>query len=158
MSRTSGRHLPHVVPEASGREPGGRRGARERVLELLYESDLKDQPLRELVGELPVPPQAYASSLILGVGEHQAEIDGLIAHHAIDWSIDRMPVVDRALLRMAVFELGWRLDVPTSVVISEAVELAKEYSTDESGGFVNGMLATISRELRPDEDKLGTRP
>jgi transcription antitermination protein NusB len=67
-------------------------------------------------------------------------------------------VVDRAVLRMATFELGWRHDVPTSVVISEAVELAKEYSTEESGGFVNGLLATIAHELRPDEDKLAAQP
>lgn len=69
-----------------------------------------------------------------------------------------MPVVDRALLRMATFELGWRPDVPTSVVISEAVELAKSFSTEESSGFVNGMLATISRELRPGEDAEVARP
>jgi N utilization substance protein B len=69
-----------------------------------------------------------------------------------------MPIVDRALLRVATLELGWRLDVPTSVVISEAVELAKTYSTHESGGFVNGLLATIAHELRPDEDKLEARP
>jgi N utilization substance protein B len=91
------------------------------------------------------------------VEENRPRIDELISRHAIDWSLDRMPVVDRALLRMATFELGWREDVPTSVVISEAVELAKSYSTDESSGFVNGMLATISRELRPGEP-VTTRP
>ena len=76
----------------------------------------------------------------------QARIDELIAAHAIDWTLDRMPVVDRAVLRMATFELLARPDVPTGVVISEAVELAKQYSTDESGRFVNGVLATIARE------------
>jgi transcription antitermination protein NusB len=89
--------------------------------------------------------------LAQGVEEHRPRIDDLISSHAIDWSLERMPVVDRALLRMATFELGWRPDVPTSVVISEAVELAKSYSTDDSGGFVNGMLATISKELRPED-------
>jgi len=111
-----------------------------------------------VLAELPVPPQTYADALARGVEEHQSRIDELISRHAIDWSLERMPVVDRALLRMATFELGWRPDVPTSVIISEAVELAKVYSTDESGGFVNGMLASIAHELRPDEDKLDSRP
>jgi transcription antitermination protein NusB len=119
---------------------------------------LKEQLVTEVLDELPVPPQHYTSVLARGVEEHHARIDDLISRHAIDWSLDRMPVVDRALLRMATFELGWRPDVPTSVVISEAVELAKAYSTDESGGFVNGLLATISHELRPGEDKIPTRP
>jgi N utilization substance protein B len=105
-----------------------------------------------------VEPQPYAVALARGVEEHQARIDELISKHAIDWSLDRMPLVDRALIRIATLELGWRPDVPTSVVISEAVELAKAYSTDDSSGFVNGMLATIAHELRPDEDKLNVRP
>jgi len=130
---------------------GSRREARERALELLYESELKDQPVSQILGELPVAPQPYAAILARGLEEHRPRIDGLISAHAIDWSLERMPVVDRALLRMATFELGWCPDVPTSVVISEAVELAKSYSTDDSGGFVNGMLATISKELRPGE-------
>jgi transcription antitermination protein NusB len=137
---------------------GGRRGARERALELLYECDLKEQTVSDLLAELPVAPQPYATTLTSGVETHQARIDELLAKHAIDWSLERMPVVDRAVLRMATFELGWCPDVPTSVVISEAVELAKEYSTDESAGFVNGLLATIAHELRPDEDKLAVRP
>ena len=137
---------------------GGRRGARERALELLYECDLKEQTVSDLLAELPVAPQPYATTLASGVEAHQARIDELLAKHAIDWSLERMPVVDRAVLRMATFELGWCPDVPTSVVISEAVELAKEYSTDESAGFVNGLLATIAHELRPDEDKLPVRP
>jgi N utilization substance protein B len=126
-----------------------RRGARERALELLYESELKELPMRELLSELPVEPDSYAKLLALGVAEHIEEIDEAIARHSIDWAVGRMPVVDRSLLRMATFELGWRPDVPTSVVISEAVELAKAYSTEESSGFVNGVLASISRDLRP---------
>jgi N utilization substance protein B len=119
---------------------------------------LKEQAVSDLLAELPVAPQPYATTLASGVETHQARIDELLAKHAIDWSLERMPVVDRAVLRMATFELGWCPDVPTSVVISEAVELAKEYSTDESAGFVNGLLATIAHELRPDEDKLPARP
>ncbi len=119
---------------------------------------MKEQAVSDLLAELPVAPQPYATTLASGVEAHQARIDELLAKHAIDWSLVRMPVVDRAVLRMATFELGWCPDVPTSVVISEAVELAKEYSTDESAGFVNGLLATIAHELRPDEDKLPARP
>ena len=137
---------------------GGRRSARERALSLLYEADLKGEPVSRVLAELPVPPQRYATEIAAGVEEHAGQIDAVIARHAIDWSLERMPVVDRAILRMATFELGWRPDVPTSVVISEAVELAKAYSTGESSGFVNGMLASISRELRQEEYKLGTRP
>ena len=111
-----------------------------------------------MLAELPVAPQPYAANLARGVEEHQARIDELISRHAIDWSLDRMPVVDRALVRIATLELGWRPDVPTSVVISEAVELAKQYSTEDSSGFVNGLLATIAHELRPDEDKLSVQP
>lgn len=114
--------------------------------------------MSEVLAELPVLPQLYATTLARGVEEHQDRIDELISRHAIDWSLDRMPVVDRALLRMATFELGWEPDVPTSVVISEAVELAKSYSTDDSGSFVNGLLATIAHQLRPDEDKLEAQP
>ena len=114
--------------------------------------------MSDLLTELPVPPQPYATELATGVEEHQERIDELLSKHAIDWSLERMPVVDRAVLRMATFELGWCRDVPTSVVISEAVELAKAYSTEDSGGFVNGLLATIAHELRPDEDKLTARP
>jgi transcription antitermination protein NusB len=112
----------------------------------------------EVLDELPVVPQRYATQLARGVESHQDRIDELISKHAIDWSLERMPVVDRALLRMATFELGWCSEVPTSVVISEAVELAKSYSTEDSGGFVNGLLATIAHELRPDEDKLAAQP
>lgn len=137
---------------------GSRRSARERALSLLYEADLKGLPVSHVLAELPVPPQRYAAEIATGVEQHAEEIDAMIARHAIDWSLERMPVVDRAIMRMATFELGWRQDVPTSVVISEAVELAKGYSTGESSGFVNGMLAAISRELRGEEYKLGTRP
>lgn len=119
---------------------------------------MKGQTVSEVLAELPVPPQRYTTELAKGVEDHQGRIDELISKNAIDWSLDRMPVVDRAVLRMASYELGWCDDVPTSVVISEAVELAKAYSTEESGGFVNGLLATIAHELRPDEDKLAARP
>ncbi len=135
----------------SGREGGvgSRREARERALSLLYEADVKGASGDDVLRALPVEPEAYARDLVEGVGAHRGELDELIRRFAKGWSLERMPVIDRTLLRMAGFELGWRGDVPTAVVIDEAVELAKEYSTDDSGRFVNGMLARLAIELRP---------
>ena len=127
---------------------GSRREARERALGLLYEADAKDRPVSEVVADLPLPPETYAGELVKGVADHQLEIDELLTRYAKDWTIDRMPVIDRSLLRMAVFELLHRPDVPTGAVISEAVELASEYSTDDSSKFVNGLLARIAEEVR----------
>ena len=128
--------------------PSTRREARERALALLYEAESKQVEPAVVLAELPVPPDPFVADLVGGVRSEQARIDDLIAAHAIDWTIDRMPVVDRALLRMATYELLARPDVPTGVVISEAVELATQYSTEESGRFVNGVLATIAVVVR----------
>jgi N utilization substance protein B len=131
--------------------PGTRREARERALSLLYEADSKQVLPSRVLEELPVRPDRFVVDVVLGVEAEQARIDELISAHAIDWNLDRMPVVDRALLRMATYELLDRPDVPTGVVISEAVELATEYSTDESGRFVNGVLGTIAALIRGPE-------
>ena len=133
---------------------GSRREARERALSLLYEADAKNLAPAALLAELPVTPPPYVVSIVAGVGERRHQIDQLIDRFAIDWTIDRMPVIDRTVVRMATFELLHRPDVPTGVVISEAVELAKRYSTDESGRFVNGLLASIASETRPAESPL----
>ena len=117
-------------------------------MSLLYEAEAKGMTPSEVLDALPVPPDDFAAELVVGVTDHQEEIDGLIRRFAKGWSLERMPVIDRNLLRMAIFELGHRPDVPTGAVISEAVELAKTYSTDESGKFVNGMLGRIAEELR----------
>jgi transcription antitermination protein NusB len=129
--------------------PSTRREARERALGLLYEAESKGVEPAAVLGDLPVPPDPFVADLVGGVQKEQARIDDLIAAHAIDWTIDRMPVVDRALLRMATYELVARPDVPTGAVISEAVELATQYSTEDSGRFVNGVLATIAAVVRP---------
>jgi len=128
---------------------GGRRQARERALSLLYEAESKDVAPSAILTQLPVEPDPFTVALLCGVSEHLSELDGLITDFARDWTIDRMPALDRALLRMAIFELVHRLDVPTGAVISEAVELAHRFSTDESGRFVNGMLARIAEAVRP---------
>jgi transcription antitermination protein NusB len=129
--------------------PSTRREARERALGLLYEAESKQVEPAAVLDELPVPPDPFVADLIGGIQKEQARIDDLITTHAIDWTIDRMPAVDRALLRMATYELLARPDVPTGAVISEAVELATQYSTEDSGRFVNGVLATIAAVVRP---------
>lgn len=129
--------------------PVGRREARERALSLLYEAETKDATPAEVLGALPVPPDEFTARLVEGVGARIDEIDGVIGRHAIGWALDRMPAIDRAVLRMATFELIGLPDVPTGAVLSEAVELASSYSTDESGRFVNGVLSSVAAEVRP---------
>ena len=128
---------------------GTRREARERALGLLYEADAKGIDVREVLAELPVPPDPYAADVVSGVAEHLDEIDDWLRRFARDWAVERMPVVDRMLLRMGVYELLQRPDVPTPAILAEAIELAKEYSTDDSGRFVNGVLATVAEAIRP---------
>ncbi len=133
-------------------EPAGsRRQARERALSLLYEAESKDVAPAAVLAALPVEPDAFAVEVVTGVGLHMGELDGLITGYAKDWTIERMPALDRALLRMGIFELLHRPDVPTGAVISEAVELAQRFSTDESSRFVNGMLARIAEAVRPSQ-------
>jgi N utilization substance protein B len=129
---------------------GTRREARERALSLLYEADAKDVTPAQVLADLPLEPAPFVGELVQGVQDRLAEIDQLVSRYAIDWTLDRMPVIDRTLLRMATFELLARPDVPVGVVISEAVDLAKLYSTEESGRFVNGVLASIAAATRPD--------
>jgi len=124
----------------------GRREARERALELLYEAEIKDTSAAELISSLPVAPGEYSVQLAEGVDSHRTEIDGLLRDHARGWSLERMPAVDRALLRLATYELLHEQEVPVGVVISEAVELASEFSTDDSGRFVNGVLSAIAKQ------------
>ncbi len=130
---------------------GSRREARERALSLLYEAEAKSETPDQVLDSLPLAPEAFAADLVSGVGAHREEVDGLIRRFAKGWTIERMPAIDRTLLRIATFELAHRDDVPTGAVISEAVELAKRYSTDDSGRFVNGLLARIAREVRPND-------
>jgi len=127
---------------------GTRREARERALALLYEADSRAIAPEEVLVDLPVAPDPYATALVTGVGAAGDRIDALISRFSTGWRIERMPVIDRALVRLATFELLERPDVPTGVVISEAVDLAGEYSTDESSRFVNGLLARIAAEVR----------
>lgn len=127
-----------------------RRAARERALELLYEAHTKGIGAADVVDGLPLAPDEYATTLALGVDGERDDLDEVIRRHVRgDWSLARMPVLDLTILRIATFELRHSDEVPTAVAIDEAVDLAKEFSTDDSGRFVNGVLGAIARELRP---------
>jgi transcription antitermination protein NusB len=125
-----------------------RRDARERALGLLYEAETKGVSGMEVLGQLPVPADEFAVALVTAVDEHRERIDALLTEHAKGWTLSRMPALDRAALRMGTAELITRADVPTAVVLNETVELASRFSTDDSGRFVNGLLAKIATEVR----------
>jgi N utilization substance protein B len=129
---------------------GERRRARERALELAYEAEQKGMLPAELLSELPLAPVEYAVQLVTGMTERLDDVDELISGHSSGWAIERMPAVDRCILRIATYELISELDVPVAVAIDEAVELAKEYSTEDSPRFVNGVLAAIADTVRPE--------
>jgi transcription antitermination protein NusB len=127
--------------------------ARKRALDVLYESDVRGvDPLGTLAERVSLaepPVNDYTIELVEGVQAHSARIDEILDDYAEGWSVERMPDVDRAVLRLGVYELLWRTDVPDAVAIDEAVELAKSLSTDESPRFVNGILARVVRD-RPE--------
>lgn len=151
-----------------------RREARERALGLCYEADVRgvdaDVVLGELVAELDdrfrtalgagtplveVLPgvddetlDPYAVELVRGVAMHRDEIDVELRRFSEHWALERMPAIDRSLLRIGSYELLWQPDTPTGVVINEAVDLARQYSTKDSGRFVNGLLSRIAAERR----------
>jgi N utilization substance protein B len=124
--------------------------ARKRAVDLLYEADLRGVDVIETVAErvaMADPPvNDYTVELVEGVHGVRERIDAILSDYAEGWTLERMPDVDRAILRLAVYELLWRSDVPDPVVIDEAVELAKTLSTDESPRFVNGVLGRVMRD------------
>jgi len=128
-----------------------RREARERALSLCYELEVRGIDLGTLLAQLPARPDEYAEEIARGVEDHRDEVDAILRKYSEHWALERMPLVDRAILRIGTYELGWQPELPPGVVISEAVELAKQYSTKDSGRFVNGMLARIAEDLRGHE-------
>ena len=125
--------------------------ARRCALQVLYQSEILNKPADQVVEEGLVPDEAgmgdYARMLIMGVSSHKTQLDRIISVSSQNWAIDRMPVVDRSILRLAAFELKYVDDVPVSVSINEAVELAKEFGgEDDSHRFVNGILGRIARD------------
>ena len=129
-------------------EDAPRHQQRERALSLLYEAELKGEGPLQVVDALPVPPDPFVRQLLERAVATRDEADGLIAGASVGWPLERMAVIDRLVLRLGVAELLDPAGPPVAVVIDEAVELAKEYSTEESGGFVNGILSTIAAEVR----------
>lgn len=126
--------------------------ARKRAVDAIFAADLRKVSPAELLAQVAKLVQdrenqeeifGYATQIVLGVIEHHAEIDDLIETYSHDWTLDRMPILDRAILRVACWEILHNADVPGPVAIDEAVEIAKEYSTEESAGFVNGLLHKI---------------
>ena len=131
---------------------GARSKARKRALDVLYEAAQRDTDpmttLRERLAQSDPPVPEYAAVLVEGVVTHRERIDELLSTYAEEWTLDRMPPVDLAALRIGAYELLWCDDVPDGVAVAEAVELVGNLSTDESAGFVNGLLARLL-QLKP---------
>lgn len=125
-----------------------RSDARERALILLYEAESKSMAPTDVAEAQVLPLDELTQMLIAGVEKHGRDIDDLIASYSKGWTLQRMPTIDRNVLRIGVFELMGRPEVPVAVVIDEAVELAKRFSTDDSGRFVNGVLSAIAPKVR----------
>ncbi|MFG3256409.1 transcription antitermination factor NusB [Streptomyces sp. NPDC048172] len=134
-----------------------RNKARKRAFQILFEADQRGAEVRTVLADWlrlartdsrQPPVTEYTMQLVEGYAESAPRIDELISTYSVGWTLDRMPVVDRGILRLAVYELLWVDEVPDAVVIDEAVQLAKEFSTDESPGFINGLLGRL-KELKP---------
>jgi N utilization substance protein B len=131
--------------------------ARKRALDVLFEADAKAVPVKQVLAEHQRRRESesepslndYTIFLVDGVVEHQSEIDALISAHATGWDLARMPGVDRAILRIAVFEVTQSTDVPNAVAISEAIRMAEELSTEQSAGFINGVLGAVAVAAAP---------
>ena len=123
--------------------------ARKRALDVLYASDLRAEnpvdALERAIADGEGPSNDYTTTLVRGVVEHQARIDELLATYAQGWTLERMPAVDRNVLRLGVFEVLFADDVPDAVALTEAMALVRDLSTDESPQFVNGVLGNIVR-------------
>ena len=129
-----------------------RRQERRLAIDVLYQADVTGTHAAEVLQTWADSDRAiseFTREIVTGLEAHQPEIDGLLEEHAEGWSVDRMAALDRTILRVAVFELLYRSDVPRSVAISEAVDAAAELSSDASRRFVNGLLGRIAQELPP---------
>ena len=142
-----------VTSAGSPAEMGARSKARKRAVDILYEAELRERDavtvLADRLADPDLPPlNDYTVTLVDGVAEHRDRIDELITEHAEGWTLARMPAVDRAVLRLGLYELLWADDVDAAVAIDEAVELAKSLSTDDSPRFINGVLGRIAALAR----------
>ncbi|HLU41073.1 MAG TPA: transcription antitermination factor NusB [Microthrixaceae bacterium] len=149
----SGDDATHDGPPAVRPVAGGRHEARERAVHLLYEAGIKGLTVDEVLAAQVLAPDPYTTDLVRGVAAHREELDELIAGLAKGWTLERMPQLDLVVMRVGCFELAHRPDVPRAAVLSEAVELASRYGTDDSPRFVNGVLSAAADRLRPDEPR-----
>jgi len=130
--------------------------ARKRALDVLYESDVRGTSAVEVLrghvdrraADHEPELNSYVATLVEGVVAHQEQIDEILSTYSMGWTLDRMPAVDRAVLRIGTFEIIWAQDVPDAVAVAEAVALVQDLSTDESASFVNGLLGRII-EIKP---------
>jgi N utilization substance protein B len=126
--------------------------ARKRALDILFEAEVRGEPVLDLLDQRVLaaspPVSEYAADLVRGVQAHRERIDGLLAENSQGWTLDRMPAVDRNILRIGLYEMLWAEDIPDAVAISEAVQLARDLSTEASPAFVNGLLGHVL-ELKP---------
>ncbi|OAR27403.1 N utilization substance protein B [Streptomyces sp. ERV7] len=134
-----------------------RNKARKRAFQILFEADQRGESVQTVLADWvrhsrsddrQPPVNEYTMQLVEGYAQYVARIDDLISTYSVDWTLDRMPVVDRNILRLGTYELVWEDETPDAVVIDEAVQLAKEFSTDDSPAFVNGLLARF-KDLKP---------
>ncbi|MBI3648191.1 MAG: transcription antitermination factor NusB [Actinobacteria bacterium] len=129
---------------------GSRRGDRRAAIDILYQADVTGVDAAAVLAdraELRGPVPEFTRELVEGVSAGLLEVDRILEAHSEDWHVERMPALDRTILRVAVYELIARPDVPPAAAINEAVEAANELSTEDSGRFVNGVLGRIVREL-----------
>ena len=133
---------------------GARSKSRKRALDVLYGADVREESInsaladetsRALADTKRANSWEYARAIVVGITEHGDEIDELIETYAQGWTINRMPAVDRAIVRIGIWEILFNEEVPDVVAISEAVEMAQEYSTEDSSGFINGLLGRIAQ-------------
>jgi N utilization substance protein B len=124
-----------------------RHHSRERALEILYEASIKERPVQSVLNELAVRPNEYAVLILTSAADHQEQANELISRFAIDWPLERIALVDRLVMTMAVGEMLMDDAPPIAVILDEAVELAKVYSTDGSASFVNGVLSSIAENI-----------
>ncbi len=135
---------------------GNRRKAREIALQILYEMELKASEPHSILEwywkgqgpDVPEETRRFATDLVEGTYRNRKEIDDLIEKHSLHWKLIRMAVVDRNILRLAVYELLYLHDVPSSVILNEAIEIAKKFGTEDSGAFINGILDKAAKEVR----------
>ena len=147
MNPAASNELPADTPEYIAQ----RREGRETILGLLYEGELKQVGLQEIVRSLPVPLDGYAQSIFDRLKTHLEIVDAEVSDISKGWELERMPAVDLSILRLAMCEIISNPKVPAAVIMSEAVELATKYSTESSGPFINGVLAEACHRFRPDE-------